>query len=327
MKIGKLPNDVLEDIVLSNITEKRKEVLWGAGVGEDCAVLDFGKEACVMSTDPITGAIKNIGSLAVHISCNDVASNGAEPIGVLLTILVPPNTTKEDISEIMSDASDAANSLNVSIIGGHTEITDAVNKVVISATVVGKQLKEKILNPKNINIGDKVIITKMAGIEGTSIIAHDLEEKLKNKLTNEELTEAKNMDKYTSVVKEGKICGEIGVDYMHDVTEGGLLGAIWETSKAIDRGIKIKRDSIPVSPVTNKICNIFNIDPLKLISSGSMVIIASEEKVKLITKGLYNNNIKSTIIGEVIDKGIFMEDKGSLNEILPPKSDELYKVV
>ena len=144
MEIGKLPNDVLEKIVLSNIKNKRKEVLVRAAVGEDNAIIDFGKELCVMSTDPITGATKGIGKLAVHISCNDVATSGAEPLGVLMTILAPPSTTEEDLGKIMKDAGEVAEELNIEIIGGHTEITDAVNRVVISTTVIGKQYREKL---------------------------------------------------------------------------------------------------------------------------------------------------------------------------------------
>src|SRR5690554_5373726 len=97
MELGKLPNDVLEKIVISNIKNRRKEILVGAAIGKDSAIVDFGEEVCVISTDPITGATKDLGSLAIHISCNDVATSGAEPLGVLLTILAPPETTVEDI--------------------------------------------------------------------------------------------------------------------------------------------------------------------------------------------------------------------------------------
>ena len=144
MEIGKLPNDVLEKIIISNIKNKRKEVLVKAAVGEDNAIIDFGEEVCVMSTDPITGATKDIGKLAIHISCNDVASSGAEPIGVLLTILAPPGTSEEDIEKIMRDAGQASEEINIEIMGGHTEITDAVNRIIINTTVVGKQLKNKL---------------------------------------------------------------------------------------------------------------------------------------------------------------------------------------
>lgn len=327
MKIGKVPNDILEELVFKHIKHKRNEVLTRPGIGEDCGVIDFGQLACVVSTDPITGASENIGSLAVHISCNDVASNGADPVGILMTILAPEGTTEEDLDRIMKDAGEIAATLNVEIIGGHTEITNAVNKIVISTTVIGMQPKNKVPNSKSVKIGDKVIITKSAGIEGTSIIASELEENLKDKMSEKELDEAKAFINSVSVVKEGKICGEIGVPYMHDITEGGLLGAIWEASKSIDKGIYIEKGAIPIENVTKKICDIFNIDPLKLISSGSMLIISPIEKVQEILEKLNGNNIQASVIGEVTETGVKMLDDEQIRDINPPESDELYKVV
>lgn len=327
MEIGKLPNEILEKIVISNIKTKRKEILVGAAIGKDSAIVDFGEEVCVMSTDPITGATKDLGSLAVHVSCNDVATSGAEPLGVLLTILAPPETAIEDIENIMIDASKAAEEINIEIMGGHTEITDGVNRIIISSTVIGKQKKDKLPNMKDIKVGDKVMVTKWVGIEGTAIIAKELNDKLKDKIGEEKLIEAQNLGNMISVVKEGIICGQIGVKYMHDITEGGVFGAVWEASKAINKGIKIKEDLIPVNTITREIGTLLNIDIYRLISSGSMLIIAGEDKVSKINEELSRNGIKSTVIGEVIESKILLEKTGHTIEIEPPSSDELYKVL
>lgn len=327
MEIGKLPNEILEKIVISNIKTKRKEILVGAAIGKDSAIVDFGEEVCVMSTDPITGATKDLGSLAVHVSCNDVATSGAEPLGVLLTILAPPETAIEDIENIMIDASKAAEEINIEIMGGHTEITDGVNRIIISSTVIGKQKKDKLPNIKDIKVGDKVMVTKWVGIEGTAIIAKELNDKLKDKIGEEKLIEAQNLGNMISVVKEGIICGQIGVKYMHDITEGGVFGAVWEASKAINKGIKIKEDLIPVNTITREIGTLLNIDIYRLISSGSMLIIAGEDKVSKINEELSRNGIKSTVIGEVIESKILLEKGGHTIEIEPPSSDELYKVL
>ncbi len=327
MEIGKLPNDILEKIVISNIKTKREEVLVGAAIGKDSAIVDFGEDVCVMSTDPITGATKDLGSLAIHISCNDVATSGAEPIGVLLTILAPPETTEDEIESIMIDASRAAKEIKIEIIGGHTEITDGVNRIIISTTVIGKQKKSKIPSVEDIKVGDKVLVTKYVGIEGTSIIAKELEDKLRDKIGEEGLKEAQNLGHMISVVKEGIICGKIGVKYMHDITEGGVFGAVWEASKAINKGIKIKEDLIPVKDVTRKLGALLDIDIYRLISSGSMLIIADEKKAGEITVELYKNGINSTVIGEIIESNVILEKDGNMVEIEPPTSDELYKVL
>lgn len=324
MEIGKLPNDLLEKIVLKNIENKRKEVLTRSGIGEDTAILDFENDLFVISTDPITGATKGIGSLAVHISCNDVATAGAEPVAVLLTILAPANTTSEDIENIMKEAGEASKEIDVEIVGGHTEITDAVNRVVINTTVIGKQSKKNLPKMNEIKIGDKILITKYIGIEGTSIIAKELEERLIKSLGKYKVDMAKDMGNMISVVKEGKLSSEIGVKYMHDITEGGVYGALWEASKAIGKGIRVKKDSIPVKEITKEIGDLLNIDIYRLISSGSMLVIGEEEKINKIQQELYKLKINSTVIGEVIEEGVILEKEGSIS---PPESDELYRAL
>ena len=141
LKVGKLDSDLLKNAVIDRISLKRPEVLVRAGIGEDCAVMDFGKYECVLSTDPITAAVSEIGRLAIHISCNDIASNGVEPVGILLAVMLPEGSTEEDVKTIMGQAADAAAACNVEIIGGHTEVTPAVNKPVIVSTAIGRGLR------------------------------------------------------------------------------------------------------------------------------------------------------------------------------------------
>ena len=327
MEIGKVPNDVLEKIVFSNIKNKRKEVLVDAGVGKDCAVIDYGEYACIVSTDPITGASKNLGSLAINISCNDIASSGAEPIGALMTILIPPSATEEELECIMRQAGEEAEKLNVEIVGGHTEVTDAVNKIIISTTVIGKQPIEKVIDPKNVKIGDKIIITKTIGIEGTAIIAHELYEKLEGKISKELLEHAKILSEKVSVLKEGLIGGKIGANYMHDITEGGVLGAIWEASCATEKGVLVHKSLIPVERSTFEISKVLNIDPYRLISSGSMLMIVSDEKLEQLSIELKDENIEFAIIGEVVESGTTIEIDRKRSNIDPPGGDELYKVI
>jgi hydrogenase expression/formation protein HypE len=325
--IGKIPNELLDRIIINNLKNKREEVLVRAGIGKDCAVIDFGEQGCVLSTDPITGASSNIGKLAIHISCNDVAASGAEPIGVLLTMLMPPNTTEEDLEKIIKDAGEAAEELNVEIVGGHTEITDVVNKIVLITTVVGKQKKSDVLKNSDISPGDIVIMTKTAGIEGTAIIATDLEEKLKDRLPESIIEDGKNHAKEISVLKEGMIGGKMGAKYMHDITEGGVLGAVWETAKSNDLGIIIDENMIPITEATREIAKTMKIDPLKLISSGSMIVVMSPDKSDSYISELDSKGIRATAIGEIKESGIELVTDNGIVKINPPESDEIYKVI
>ena len=142
LKIGKISENVLKRSVLKQIKTKRDEILIGAGIGEDCAILSLKEdEVFVISTDPITGTTKDIGELSIHVTINDIASSGAEPVGVLISILLPPESEEALLKEIMISAQKACSDLGIQIAGGHTEVTDAVNRPVITVTGVGKAKK------------------------------------------------------------------------------------------------------------------------------------------------------------------------------------------
>jgi hydrogenase expression/formation protein HypE len=324
MKSGKLPSDVLEKRILSSFRFKREEVLVRSKVGEDCSVLDFGEYACVVSTDPITGASNEIGRLAVHISCNDVAANGVEPFGLLFTILAPEGTTLEVLQDIVRQAAEEAASLKVEIIGGHTEITPAVNRIVVSTTAIGRAAKDRVVTSSGAKPGDYIILTKWAGLEGTAIIAHDFEKRLRGRMDDALLESAQAMMGHISVVKEGMIAGETGATAMHDVTEGGVLGALWELAEASGVGLRIYRDKIPVRPETRAICEELGLNPLKLISSGCMLISCRDGQGML--EALNREGIPASIIGEVVVEGRTLVDGEREVPIDPPESDELYKV-
>lgn len=329
LKVGKLDNKLLSEAVISKIKCKRPEVLVHAGVGEDCATIDFGQYECVMSTDPITASVKDIGRLCIHISANDIASNGIEPIGIMLAVMLPAGTTEDDITHIMGQAAEAAAECNIEIIGGHTEITRAVNRPVIVSTAVGRGLARQSASARAMKAGDAIIMTKTAGIEGTGIIARDYENELAPVLSQDEQEHAKKLLSKVSVVKEGIIAGRLGTHGMHDITEGGLLGAIWEMCNIAGQGALIDKQKIPTDPVSEKICDHFGIDILRLISSGSMLIIAEPEKKDRIITEISSAGISATEIGKIVslEEGLYIKDGQTRCEIEPPRSDELYKVV
>ncbi|OPJ56306.1 AIR synthase family protein [Alkalithermobacter paradoxus] len=328
MKVGKLTSDQLKNLVFSTLNTRRSEVMVRPNVGEDCSVIDFGEYVCVMSTDPITGTSEEIGKLAVHITCNDIAASGVNPLGIMLTIMAPEGTSEEEIKKIMLDASNEASKLNVDIIGGHTEITTAVNRIVVSSTGIGKERKKNILNKEIPKDKDLIILTKGAGIEGTGIICFEKEEELTNIYGKDIVSEGKRLLDNISVVKEGIIGGKVGVSFMHDVTEGGILGGIWEVCDLYNLGCIINKDKIYINNSTKVICNHYNIDPLRLISSGSMLIGVSSEKFEKLKLEFEKENIHYSIIGEFTkDKEIFIENNGVKYIVDPPESDELYKVL
>lgn len=324
MKIGKLPNSLLESIVIDPINKhsvNRCEVLLKPSIGEDCSALKLGDNICLLSTDPITGAVEDIGKLAIHINTNDIASSGGEPIGIMVTALLPTFITEEEIGKIILDLYSEAEKVNVAILGGHTEITDAVNKPVLSCTVVGKT--KKLISSGGAKVGDSVIMTKYAAMEGTAIFACDKAEKLK-KLDKEIIERAKSLSCSLSVIKEGQIGSELNAHAMHDVTEGGILGACWEIADCAGLGVQIYIDKIPLLDETKIICNELGVNPLRLISSGSMLIVCDNgyEMIERLEKA----GIKATEIGEIIEQGKYVINNGEKNLLEEPETDELYSV-
>lgn len=323
MKIGKINWDDLKEVIDNSKGVKRKEVRISSGIGEDCSIISFGEYECVLSTDPITGAASNTGSLAVNINCNDIASCGAEPLGILVTILAPEGTSLKEIKKVMKDIDEETKKLNVEVIGGHTEITDAVNRLVVSCTAVGRAKAGKGVSTAGAKAGDDIIITKELCLEGTCILANDYEKKLEGVLTTVEIEKAKGFLNNISVVEEGKIAGDYGVSSMHDITEGGVLGALWEMAEASGIGFKVFQEKMPVNEITEKICRFFQIDPLRLISSGSM-LIAVKNGEDLVNK-LKEKGIKAAIIGKITDHKGVLVSQGEEKEVLPPERDELFK--
>lgn len=327
MKVGKIPSHILQKTILPLTGSRRTEVLVGPKFGEDCAVLDLGDNLLVLSTDPITGATKDLGRLAVHISCNDVAATGAEPVGLLFSILLPPGIEEKTLEELMQEIHHTASSLGVAILGGHTEITPVVTQVVISSTALGKVASKNLVTSSGAQPGDDVLLTKTAGLEGTAILAQELTAYLTPLLPPAVLAAGRSLVENLSVVPEGVIAARAGATALHDVTEGGLRGALVEIAAASEVGLEIWEKDIPLAPATEAICRQLKIDPLALISSGAMLITAPAQGRVL--AALTEAGIPAHIIGRVCQKPelIIRGENGHKKTITAPERDELYRAL
>lgn len=327
MKIGKIPESVLKRSVFKQIHTKREEVLLGAGVGEDCAAVKLAEdEVFVVSTDPITGTATDIGHLAIHITMNDLASSGAEPIGVMLTILLPESADEADLKKMMGQIESVCAEVNVQVMGGHTEVTKAVNQPLINVCGVGKAKAGKLVSTAGAAPGDDILATKWIALEGTSIIAKEKEEELLRRYPLDLVRAAQRFDEYLSVLPEAAVAVRSGVSAMHDVTEGGIFGALWEMAESSGVGLEIDLKKIPVKQETIEVCEMYGINPYELISSGCM-LMASPDGNTLIRE-LGKAGIHAAVIGKATagnDRVLFNEDEKRYLE--PPKVDELYKVV
>ena len=326
MKIGKVPENVLKRSVFGQIHMKRPEVVLGAGVGEDCAAVKLAPdETLVMSTDPITGTAKEIGTLAIQITVNDLASSGAEPVGVLLTVLLPASVEETELRLMMAQVEAECEKAGVQIMGGHTEVTAVVNQPVVTVCGVGKVKDGRLVSTAGAKPGMDILVSKWIGIEGTAIIAKEKEAELLTRFTSSFVDEAKRLDQYISVQKEAAAAVRCGVGAMHDVTEGGIFGALWEMAEASGVGLSIDLKSIPVRQETIEICEFFGINPYQLISSGCMLMAADDGNA--LVRELKKEGIPATVIGKALDgKDRVLENGDERRFLEPPKTDELYRV-
>ena len=327
MKVGKVPENVLKRSVFKEIHTRRPEVLLGADVGEDCAAVKLAPdETLVMSTDPITGTAKDIGTLAILITVNDLASSGATPVGVLLTVLLPESVEEPELRKMMAQVEAACAQADVQIMGGHTEVTPVVNQPVISVCGVGKVKDGRLISTAGARPGMDILVTKWIGIEGTAILAKEKEGELLAKFSAPFVEKAKALDVYISVQSEAAVAVRSGVSAMHDVTEGGIFGALWEMAEASGVGLEIDMKKIPIRQETVEVCEFFGLNPYQLISSGCMLMAASDGNT--LVRELAKAGIPAAIIGKATEGN----DRVLLNEeerrfLEPPKTDELYKAI
>ena len=326
MKIGKIPENVLKRSVFRQIHTRRPEVVIGAGVGEDCAAVKLAPdETLVLSTDPITGTAQDIGTLAIQVTVNDLASAGAEPVGVLLTVLLPESVEEPELRGMMAQVEAACAGANVQILGGHTEVTAVVNQPVITVCGVGKVRDGRVVSTAGARNGMDILVTKWVGIEGTSILAKEKEPELRTRFSVPFIEQAKAFDQYISVLPEAKVAARFDVGAMHDVTEGGIFGALWEMAEASDVGLEIDLKKIPIRQETIEICEFFGINPYQLISSGCMLMAAKDGN--MLVRELERAGIPASVIGKATagNDRVLLNGEGR-RFLEPPKTDELYRV-
>ena len=299
--MGKLEYTLLKKYVFNRIGAKRKEVIVGPGIGEDAAIIDFGDKVLVVHSDPITEAVERIGWLAVNIACNDVAVRGARPYWASTTILLPEGFREELLDEITRDIDEAARKLGVMIVGGHTEEAPRLDRPIVVVTAMGLASKNTLVTTSGARVGDLVLMTKTAGLEGTAIIARDFEKLLLDKgVPKEVVVRAKEFLWNISVVREAVELAWLGATSMHDPTEGGVLGGLIEMSIASGKRIRVYEDKIPIAYETRIIAQALGINPLNLISSGVLLATIPKSIAMEALRVLENMGVKASIIGEVV---------------------------
>jgi len=328
---GKIPSDVLQNVVFKHLGIKRKEVLLGPRVGEDGAIIEVGNKALITSMDPITGALERIGWLAVNVNANDIATFGIRPTFFSSCILLPENGTPKTVETISKQMGTAAKKLEIAIIGGHCETTPGITHPIVVGSAMGVTEKNHYVTSGGAEPGNSIILTKGVGIEGTAILASDKQELLKKRFKLSFLKKAASFFDRISVVEDAVLAFETGgVTAMHDPTEGGVAGGIHEIADASNVGVKVLEAKIPIHEETLEICKFFKIDSLQLISSGALLIAAKKDFAERIVETLKDRGIEAAIVGEFLktpEKRVLVGKDGVKKSLVRPLSDHLWKAL
>lgn len=304
--IGKLPNQKLAEL-LQRYPAADPRLIAGGAVGQDVAVIEMGDRYLVAKTDPITFAADNIGWYAVNINANDVACSGATPRWFLATLLLPENKTSPAlVDDIFAQIHRACAALNITVAGGHTEITYGLERPIVVGQMLGEVAPARLVTTAGAQPGDDLILTKGIGIEATAIIAAEKRAELLSHFSETELTRSANFltDPGISVVREAALAMEAGgVHAMHDPTEGGLATGLHELAEAAGIGLEIWAESLPLLPETERLCRHLGLAPLGVIASGALLIAADPRHSPAIVARLTGAGIRATVIGRATPPG------------------------
>ncbi|TFH06802.1 MAG: hydrogenase [Candidatus Thorarchaeota archaeon] len=324
---GKIPPEILQSIVFSKLGKSDTDVILGPKLGEDAAVIKVGDQVVIAATDPITGSVEDVGWLAIHVNANDIATFGVSPRWFLSSIMLPPGYTPDQLSRIMSQIDSAAKELDIAVAGGHSEITENISQPIVVGFMMGLAPIDKYVTSSGARPGDSLIVTKTVGIEGTSILATEGSSYLSEKIGEDLIKQGQQLRNSISVVKDGVTAFQTGfIHAMHDPTEGGLSNGVHELCDASEVGCELENDLIPLHDATRQICECFQINPLELISSGSMLISCDSEHALQVVESLASVGIDAVVIGSVVSDATYRKIRfdGCLKDLPRPTTDALW---
>ncbi len=343
MKPGKISEPVLKRSVIRTIKYLTDEISAKAAPGNDAVIADSEGIAAAVSTAGLYMSEENLYfdcQCAILNGMNNVAAKGGTPFAVLMNVILPAGKLESDLRALMGSVSKLCLKLNLQIAGGSTEVSSSVKNTIVTFTVLGhpgirenvfgsEGLKNKFLytDPGAVcRPGMDIVLTKHIGIMGTAMLVQEKKEELLSKFPKSYLEKALKAREEMSVCSEAAVAGSSGAAVMHDVSRGGIFAALWELAEITGRGVEAVITDMPVRQETIEFCEFYGLNPYKLISGGSLLIVCSRGKE--ITERLGHRGIPAAIIGKLTennDKAVIQN--GEKRYLEPPKGDEIYKVI
>lgn len=326
MKIGNVSQTVLQRSILKQLHTRREEAVFDPSVEEMCAAIHTKpEEQTVISNVSLFGDEKDLAVFAMAHVLNDLWTRGAEPIGVNLSILLPPHAYESRLKAMIEYAERTANEQNVQILNAKAEVSPVISKSIVTVVGVGAVKKGELLQSSMARAGQDVVLTKWIGLEGMLRIVREKEEELAKRFVPAFLNQIKEQQVHLMAGKELAIAKDFGVSAMHQITEGGILAALWNLTEASGTGIEVDLKKIAVKQETIEVCEYFHLNPYQMTSTGSVLLAADDGEG--LTALLEREGIKASVIGKLTGGN----DKVILNDsekrfIDRPAQDELLKI-
>ena len=322
MKTGKVSESILKRSILKKCTFRHPQVICGAGTGNDSAVLDV-KGKTVASASVHTAALHFLSDISYEVehAMNNLACSGCLSEAVLLSILLPKECAETELKQIMDRAAEACQRWKVQIAGGHTEVSAFVQHPVLTVTALGTATEE-VVQIKNAGPGMDILITGTVGLEGTVLLAKAFEQELLEKFPLDLVEQSKNLAPTICIAREAQAAKQAGAAALHDLSQGGVFGALWEFCDGASVGMEADLRKIPIRQETVELCELFGLNPYCMRSGGSLLIAAADGanmKARLQQQG-----IASEIIGRTTNSNDRIFRNGSETRFLDkPVQDEL----
>jgi hydrogenase expression/formation protein HypE len=295
--VGKLPPELLEELVVGRSGAADDRVLQGPAYGEDTAAIELDEGTLVVNADPISLAAERIGTLGVNVACNDVAASGGTPEWLTSVVFLPdPETAEGDLDAITRQLDAAARDLDASIVGGHTEYAPALSDPILVVTCFG--FADRYVPTSGARPGDTLLVTKGAGIEGTAILATDFRDAIEGDVDAELIERGAACYDDVGVLEEAAVVSP-HASAMHDPTEGGLVNGLFELAAASGVRLEVSPASIPVRPETRALCDAVGVDPLRIFGSGALLAALPADTVDRVSEELAARGVEHARIGTV----------------------------
>jgi hydrogenase expression/formation protein HypE len=335
--IGKVSSEIFDEVILPRLGRKRPEILVGPQHGVDVGVVDLGNgQVMVTTTDPIfvvpPYGWERSAWFAVHILASDAATSGIRPAYITMDLNLPLSMTREDFEALWAVVHRECDKIGMAIIAGHTGRYEGCEYPMIGgATVIGIGPKDRYVSPTMARPGDTVLITKGAAIEAAGLFAVTFPQRVAERYGEKAAREAEEIFWQMSVVEDALTSVEVGVrengvTSMHDATECGIWGGLFEVAQASGVGMTIDKEKIIVQDPVRNVCDLFGIDPYTSISEGTLILTCRPHKTQEVVRRLGDKGIPVSMVGEVVDarQGLRYFEHGQSRELVHPQVDPFW---